>query len=224
MQWQAAHPDSKVPRVNIQPFLFDYAILESEGSMWGLVRWANSMLCYNFGPITLGLPLIRYSDCQDYSVTLFHFLAFAFDVWLVWKLLRALKNNEKTLSSSPTVATIRSIFSKKISAGLSGLFCLLVTLVTLGTFFIGGTTDYFFVAHVQPLVLPVTQVDSRLIEWVLPRITIDPTEIIWKPDDKTMHIDADLADKSTDWVKYFKDNGKGFLPTVHSLRFASLPS
>ena len=224
MQWQEAHPGGKVPRVNLQPFLFDYAILESEGPMWGLVRWANSMLCYNFGPITLGLLLIRYSDCQDYSVTIFHFLAFTFDVWLVWKLRRALKNNEKTLSSSPTVATIRSRFSKKISAGLSGLFCLLVVLVTLGTFFIGGTTDYFFVTYVQPLVKPVTQVDSRLIEWGLPRITIDPTEIIWKPDDKAMHIDADLADKSTDWVKYFKDNGKGFLPTVHSLRFARLPS
>ena len=28
MQWQDAHPGGKVPRVNIQPFLFDYAILE----------------------------------------------------------------------------------------------------------------------------------------------------------------------------------------------------
>ena len=69
MQWQKAYPERKVPREDIQPFLFDYAILESEGPMWGLVRWANNLLCYNFGPITLGLVLIRYSDCQDWSVT-----------------------------------------------------------------------------------------------------------------------------------------------------------
>jgi len=237
MQWQAAHPGGKVPRVNIQPFLFDYAILESEGPMWGLVRWANSMLCYNFGPITLGLLLIRYSDCQDYSVTIFHFLAFAFDVWLVWKLLQALKNNEKTISSSPTVATIRSRFSKNISAGLSSLFCLLVFMITLETVLVGGTPNNFFEVHVQPVLQPVEKVilavnywlpnlnfATRPIEWVLPRIAIDPNETVWKPDDKAMHMDADLADKSTDWVKYFNENGKGFLSTVHSLRFASLPS
>ncbi len=91
MRWQETHPDGKVPRTSIRPFLFDYAVLEKEGQMLRLVKMANNLLCYNFAPITLGLLLIRYSDSQDWPVTLFvHFPAFVFDAWLAWKLRLAL--------------------------------------------------------------------------------------------------------------------------------------
>lgn len=62
MQWQKLHPGDIVPRQYIYPFLFDYAILEQGSRFQRLVKFANSLLCYNLAPITLGLLLIRFSD------------------------------------------------------------------------------------------------------------------------------------------------------------------
>ncbi len=132
-------------------------------------------------------------------------------------------------------------------------------LVTLTTVLIGGTSDKYFVSHVQPTVQQVTKLQSEMInwvpldelfgrdfniigntfifyeawwkpammvisrplEWLLPRIVVDPTETIWKPDEKAIQTEAKLA-HATDWVEYFDKYGKGFQSATHSLRFAEL--
>ncbi len=263
MRWQEAHPGGKVPRIYIQPFLFDFAILENEGQMARLVRWANSLLSYNFAPITLALLLIRFSDRQDWAVTVFHYRAFVFDVWLTWKLSLGLKDNQNP-QANPTSATCRGFFRDIFRKRQHGLCCVLVSCEALLTVLVGGTTDNIFVAYVQPLALPVAEVSSKLINWVssdsdaiydadsrilkisffeeyiqplwkpmmrfvtrpiewfLPRIAIDPAEVIWKPDEKAIEIVAKLAG-SKDWFKYFNESGKGFQLPVISLRLASFP-
>jgi len=164
MRWQEATLGGKVSRSSIQPFLFDFAILEKEGQMVRWVGWANSLLCYNFAPITLGLLLIRFSDIQNPLVTVWHYLAFFFDVWLVWKLRMALHDNKNT-KAPPTIASIRLFFQDIPRHGLRGVFGFLILFETLLTVSIGGTPDDYFVANVQPLVQPITQLELKLEEW-----------------------------------------------------------
>ncbi|MEQ1528046.1 MAG: pentapeptide repeat-containing protein [Methylococcales bacterium] len=232
MRWQEAHPNGKVPRSSIQPFLFDYSILEKEGQMVRLVSWANNLLCYNFAPITLGILLIRFSDIQEPSITIFHYLAFVFDSWLVWKLRLAIKDNNN-IHEPPSVATIRGFISDIPREGLRGRFGFLVFFLTLDAVLVGWASRDQFVNYVQPLFARSSTVTNKNEPWVirhilelfLPRIAIDPSESVWQPDVKAQEIDAKLADSDTnDWVKYFNENGKGFLPTAISLRLASLPS
>ena len=164
MQWQNA-AGGKVLRRSIQPFLFDYAILENEGQMKRWVGCANSLLCYNFAPITLGLLLIRFSDFQYPLVTIWHYLAFIIDVWLVWKLRRGLIDNEN-LKKSLTKTSFKLFFLDTKRYGLRGVFGLLILFETLLTVCIGWTTDDFFVANIQPLVQPITQLEFKLENWL----------------------------------------------------------
>ena len=66
MRWQQAHPNGTVPRSRLNPFLFDFAILEQNSGFRSWVLWANTILCYNLAPITLALLLFRYADWQDF--------------------------------------------------------------------------------------------------------------------------------------------------------------
>ena len=151
------------------------------------VGWANSLLCYNFAPITLGLLLIRFSDIQNPLVTVWHYLAFIFDVWLVWKLRLALHDNKNT-KAPPTIASIRLFFRDITRHGLRGIFGFWILFETLLTVSIGGTPDDYFVAHVQPLVRNISGLD-----WIFPSIEIDPSEVVWKPDKNALETEAKLA-------------------------------
>jgi hypothetical protein len=175
------------------------------------------LLCYNFAPITLGLLLIRFSDIQNSLVTVWHYLAFFFDVWLVWKLRLALKDNENN-KVEPTIASIRLFFRDITRHGLRGVFGFLILFETLLTVSIGGTRNNVFVQNVQPFVIYISG-----LGWIFPSIEIDPSEVIWKPDKNALETEAKIAGYNDDWRKYFEEHGKGFLPATTSLRFARLP-
>lgn len=248
MRWQEAHHNGLVPRSSIYPFLFDYAILERNTQLLRWVNWANSLLCYNLSPITLGLLLIRYSDRQDFQVTAWHCLAFVFDSYLVWKLRLAMEDN-KQAEPLHTRLPFWRFCTDSFRYGLRGVFGALILSETLVTWMIGGTSDVYFVKYVQPwaqpisnMVLPSTSIHdafgdvggfqsditptiqtySRSIEWLLPRLTINADETVWKPDKNELEATAMFAGYK-DWVKYFNQHGKGFQTTCKSLRLASLP-
>ena len=242
MRWKDAHPGGTVPRSRIQPFLFDYATLESGSLLERWVRWANTLLVLNLAPITLGLLLLRYTDRQDGWVTLWHYLAFVFDTYLVWKLRLAFEHNK-----SPDAPPPRRHFWKEIPKhglrGVFGLFLIFETLLTLCTAWLPsnaflntilpfarateelegdiakGLLDF---AENRKVNMPVWlkdfldtfngSKDTGLGSWVLPRIAITPSEKVWTPDVKTLEIEAKLAGE-TDWVKYFNKQGLGFLPS-----------
>ena len=238
-----------MPRKFIYPFLFDYAILEQGSQFQRLVKIANSLLCYNLAPITLGLLLIRFSDQQDFTITLWHYLAFMFDSYLVWKIHVSLKHNEQ-LKGKTEIAmcwTGKSWHSLKQSFKYIcyGAFILLISFEMILTGLISSTSDEFFVRHVQPWVQPnvdmqfltvygnsieatnfwqdiYTLIGSRPIEWFLPHIKIKPSEVIWKPDVKELEAVAKLAGQP-DWVKYFNEQGMGFRSESPNLRFIHLP-
>ncbi len=238
MRWKQAHPNGIIPRSSIYPFLFDYAILEDKSQLQFWVHWANNLLCYNFAPITLGLLLIRFSDRQEFAITAWHYMFFVFDIYLVWKLCLAMKDNEQI--TSPTVSSrwwLRcwEFCTHGFHYRLRGLFGLLILLETLLTGLISWTSDNHFVKYVQPWVQPISTdqskptfqsppvVQSTLIEWLLPRIAINRNDIIWTPNSKVLEDTAKLENFGDDWVKYFNEQGTGFIPAPNSLRLVRLP-
>ncbi len=247
MQWQAAHMGGQVPRKFIYPFLFDYAILEQGSQFQRLVKIANSLLCYNLAPITLGLLLIRFSDRQDWLTTLWHYVAFVFDGWLMWRLKAAMRHH--VAQEKKTEKPVQTLLKRFVLASKSGLtffvgalFSLLVLGETLLTLAIGASPDAVFVEHIQPKIQPLTKINplnvnnskgenkwlSRLeqaianpMEWLLPRIVINPADKVWQPDVRALETSAKLAGYS-DWVKYFHEKGTGFRPEPTSLRLIKL--
>ena len=255
MRWQQAHPDGTVPRSRLNPFLFDYAILEQNSGFRNWVLWANNILCYNLAPITLALLLFRYADRQDFPVTVWHYTAFVVDSYLVWRLRKALSNNKKPDISehnrslpagsagilpaemvanmttkegneNPTLAQAvpekrGSGLTRKLWDGTVTLFFLVVSAELALSYLIAGTDDDTFNRHVISWAKSLSNKNSRPIEWVLPRIKIEPTETVWQADDKALKIEAELAGESN-WVKYFNEQGHGFRPDPTSLRLVDL--
>lgn len=212
MCWKRAHCDGVVPRSSIYPFLFDYAILEGKSQLLYWTRWANNLLCYNFGPITLGLLLIRFSDYQDFSITTWHYLAFVFDSYLVWKLRLAMTDNEQPnppTDTSPWWLRCWRFCTQGFHHKLRGMFGILMLLETMFTLLvIGIDSDNFFKYVHLPYNIP---------EWLLPRIAINAEDNVWdgNPNSKELG-DEDVNEESF---------SKGYFnPPTMSLRFIRLPT
>ena len=222
MRWQEAHPGGVVPRSRLHPFLFDYAILERSGQFLGLVKWANYLLCIEFAPLTLGLMLIRYTDRQDVLVTAWHGFAFVLDNWLVWKMNLAMEEN-RYLEPPPATVSSRWAWASQSWCFLRNTFnplSMVVLFEFLLTLLIAGIDGDYFVVYVQPWAQVLKEKKQEIL---LPRIAIDPSEIVWRPDVNTLKATAKLAGQD-DWVKYFNEHGKGFQPAIgSSLRLLSLP-
>ena len=277
MRWQQAHPNNIVPRSRLNPFLFDFAILETNSGFRSWVLWANNILCYNLAPITLALLLFRYADRQDFPVTLWHYTAFVFDSYLVWRLRKALLANEqpelvilrhyRKLDKMPLHYCILRRFPKKLLEAKNeisnsywfiilrralrnliirlwkgllsfivhfvefvrgsltyrphGIVGFIVLLELVLSFLIAGIDDDTFNRHVLSWAKSLSNKNSRPIEWILPRIKIEPTETVWQADEQALKIEAELAGE-TNWAKYFNEQGKGFRPDPSSLRLVYL--
>lgn len=64
LAWQAAYPGKQVPRALIEPFLYDYALLENDGQLTKAVRFFSRVLFLFLAPIVLltfygALPIIK---------------------------------------------------------------------------------------------------------------------------------------------------------------------
>ncbi len=82
-QWARCYPDKQPPRVLLQAFIFDFAMLERGATFHTITRWSARLLCYTLGPITIGILLWRFTDYQDVSFTLIHMVAFLASTALV---------------------------------------------------------------------------------------------------------------------------------------------
>ncbi len=84
-QWARSYPDQQPPRVLLQAFIFDFAMLERDALFYTITRWSARLLCYTLGPITIGILLWRFTDYQDVFFTLIHMVAFvASTVLVIW--------------------------------------------------------------------------------------------------------------------------------------------
>jgi uncharacterized protein YjbI with pentapeptide repeats len=250
MVWQRLQNNQQVPRSHIFPFLFDYATLEHGSQFHWLVQVANSVLCYNLAPITLGLLLIRFSDRQDFTVTLWHFLCVVVDSYLVWQFRQALRRNEQLANKQPTaISTDFWVLNawKFLLRGIRNagyvLFCLLILFETLLTGFIGASESELFVKQVLPRIQTVltggalssikpkildyeVRLDRLLIrpvEWLLPHINIEPSDKVWNPDLAKLELEAKLIDEK-DWRNIFNTRRMGLQLSGRMLRFAGLSS
>ncbi|MFZ4703540.1 MAG: pentapeptide repeat-containing protein, partial [Candidatus Methylumidiphilus sp.] len=264
MRWQQAQPGGVVPRSRVFPFLFDFAILETQSGFRNLVLWANNILCYNLAPLTLALLLFRFADRQDFPVTFWHYVCFVVDCYLVWRLRKALMHNAKQeepsliwLTALPpakpnavelntkfwvrpfpkgglwgilikpflTVWRLVVYFTEFVIGSFRyrphGLIRLIVLAEVLITYAIAGPDDATFNRVVLKPAQAWANKNSRSAEWVLPRIKIDPNDIVWQADEKSLKIEAEMAGE-TNWVKYFDEKGKGFRPDPNSLRLVVL--
>ena len=219
MRWQAAHPSQTVPRARIQPFIFDFAELETDSQFALFVRWANTLLCLNLAPITLGLLLWRYTDRQEAWATGWHLLAFSFDLFLVWKLRVALKHNR------PPVTPCRSWRRVFVPFRFVIWWAFVLFIVVEAGFacFVSESSSEQFLAWGLPVAQKLDAWGEKIASLLLPRIAIDPSETVWKPDDKALEIEAKMAGEA-DWVNYFNEHGTGFRPSTKHLRFAKLPA
>lgn len=83
-QWVRCYPNEQPPRVLLQAFLFDFAMLEERKATFNtLTRWFARLLCYSLGPITIGILLWRFTSYQDGFFTFMHVAAFLTSTALV---------------------------------------------------------------------------------------------------------------------------------------------
>ncbi len=227
MCWRQAHPGGVVPRSRVFPFLFDFAILETESGYRNLVLWANNILCYNLAPLTLALLLFRFADRQDFPVTFWHYVCFVVDCYLVWRLRKALvlnarveepyQDDEQATEKSENIAEFVFGSFRHWPHGFVGLIVLGEMLLCYA---IATPDDETFSRSV---LLKINEGLGSIgpIEWVLPRIKIDPNDTVWQADDNRMKIEAELVGEAN-WAKYFNEKGKGFRPDPKSLRLVDL--
>lgn len=84
VSWRNAHPGQQVSRAMIAPFLYDYALLEKEGRLTGLVGFFAGFLFVYFAPFVLMVILWRFSDYQSWPITAWHSLLFLLDVTVIF--------------------------------------------------------------------------------------------------------------------------------------------
>jgi uncharacterized protein YjbI with pentapeptide repeats len=251
MRWKDAHPAEIVPRSRIQAFLFDYALLETGSQMERWVRWSNSLLVLNLAPITLGLILWRYSDRQDGWVSVWHLISFAIDNYLVWKFRLAIEHEQSPripLVNRKNWLEFHKyglrgwfgfflVFETLLTTGTAWLPSEIFIDTILGFAYktenleLDSTNWLLNLTRNKSISLPnwfenylntfKHTNNSRLASLILPRIEIEPKEVIWKPDRSILESEAKLSGES-DWVKYFYSQGDGFRPSTLNLRMAHL--
>ena len=63
--WRNASTNQLIPRSNIYPFIFDFAMLDESSVLINITRLVNQIVIFWSGPITLLLILWRFTDYQS---------------------------------------------------------------------------------------------------------------------------------------------------------------
>ena len=197
--WRSAYQGQPVPRALIEPFLYDYAVLEVDGELTKPVRFFARILFLFLAPIALLTFLWRFSDYQSMGITAWHFAVLALDLLIVAYFQRAILGRWQI----PTVGW-----------GVLMLAIIQTTLVGLVT---------------QDKGTFVWQTEKRILAWqpiksmtsaLLPRISIDPYTSLTL-DDKPLKMQM-AYENETNFAKWFKEKGQGLDLRGRSLRGASL--
>ncbi len=213
MQWRYAFPNACVPRSQVHAFLFDFAVLERDTSMATILHAINAFLCLYLGPVTLALVLWRMTDYQDAGLTSLHTVVFLINCMLVWKTSRGFRANASAppenmqrcegaalQTAHPTILPSKTMYNGQVSWArwlLRGLIllCMLfvLTQAALGIAIAKLPSEQFgrwFGA--MPSTRPVT-LGGHVLEMMLPRLNIDPSDIIFEVNEGKMKTLAELA-------------------------------
>ncbi|MBI3230710.1 MAG: pentapeptide repeat-containing protein [Burkholderiales bacterium] len=244
MQWRYAFPDAKVPRSRVHAFLFDFAVLERNTPMASLLHGINAFLCLYLGPVTLALVLWRMTDYQDAGLTVLHTLAFLSNCLLVWKTTRGFRANAEApaenltqwgdampcsgtngVSNANTPSTRVpaprqwSRWSLRVLTTLCMLFVL--AQATLGIAIAKLSSEQYGKWFGNMPSNRPTNFSGYLQELMLPRLNIDPSDLLFEVNDAKTKALAELAGQK-DWVTWFHSAGLGLDLRQRSLRGAQL--
>ena len=92
--WANACPDN-VPRHRIQPFIFDFALLERDGRLTGMVRFFTYLLVLWLTPFTLLMILWRMTDFQELWLTGWHYFVFLVDMLIICRFCETLAGKQE---------------------------------------------------------------------------------------------------------------------------------
>lgn len=251
LQWRVAFPGKEVPRSLIHAFLFDFATLDSHGSLAKLVRWTSVVLCFYFGPITLAAVLWKMAKYQSVPITVWHMAAFTFNLYLVSAARKALLKNESAEREPfehatvvvPTMLTGRapeatedgsrnSQASKPqrvsgVARTLRNSAKLLFALVVLAE---GGLSIAMSALPSDAYLycfqwVPTGYRSSQLMHFAnlfVPRLFVNRNEVVFEIDEAEQKTVA-ASQHQSDWAKWFIRYGNGMDLSGRSLRAAQLP-
>ena len=83
IKWRESKTNKRIQRVLIQPFIYDFSVLDGESNFRWFVRLFTNFLFLYFSPILLIILLWRFSSYQSMEFSFFHFLIVIIDLFFV---------------------------------------------------------------------------------------------------------------------------------------------
>ncbi len=212
--WKDSHPDKRVVRSSLYPFIFDYAILDETSVFSHLTKLVNQIVIFWSGPLTILLIMWRFTDYQSVGVTLWHFICLCANLWLVARCREVVFSSDFCKSTFKTITfkgalhylclifswPVRDLKSNSISnsIGIAIWCCATLQLALL----IVINVSKFHPVQVQRFNLP---------EFMLARIKVEPNENLLALDEKSLRFQYELDDRdfsSLNLEKLIESDGK----------------
>ncbi|EJL76929.1 putative low-complexity protein [Polaromonas sp. CF318] len=229
-----------VPTSRINPFIFDFASLGGSTSFFPWVKAINSFLCFYSAPLLIVLLMWRFADYQSGAVLCMHLLALWIDVYFVSKARAAFVITTKggdpsgdTASRFLRVRGVIQFFNAPFSAGPDSyysvlwgvcLFVVMLKVLVCWDVFVRDWDASFLRRYAAPVLMEIpddrTQVNDLF--GLLPRIAIDKTDVLFRPDVARMKLQSELIGGKR-WETEFEGRGMSLDLRGRSLRYLSVP-
>jgi Pentapeptide repeats (8 copies) len=196
--WRNSHPNQKVIRSSLYPFIFDNAILDEASVFIGLTKLVNQIVIFWSGPLTILLILWRFTDYQSLGVTFWHFICLCANLWLVSRCRRVIFSSDHNKSTLKT-STFKSILMHSLL-----IFSWHVRNINKNTFsnFIG--ISIWCCATLQLVLLVIIYISTfhpveiqrfKMPEFMFARINVEPNENLLALDEKNLRFQYELDDR-----------------------------
>ena len=219
--WRDSYSGYAVPRALIEPFLYDFAVLEEQGQLTKSVRFFARALFLYLSPVALLAFLWRFSDYQNLWISTWHFLVLIVDVFIIGYFQRAVQAHRLlpgTVWGLILLAAIQTGFVSYVT--LTNGTLLWDAGLRFTNFIDDNFIDDFETKNVVSKYTIKHYFPSPIKSLLLPRISIDPY-VSLTLDDKLLRVQM-AFDGETDFPKWLTEKGKGLDLRNRSLKGAEL--
>ena len=91
-KWSKSFYNQQVPRNLIQPFLYDFFVLEKDSKFYRYIRVFSSIVFIYLAPISLIAFLVRFGNYQSIWITSFHFIILCLDYFFISIFLKSIEH------------------------------------------------------------------------------------------------------------------------------------
>lgn len=215
--WRNASTNQLIPRSNIYPFIFDFAMLDESSVLINITRLVNQIVIFWSGPITLLLILWRFTDYQSLNVTLWHFICLFANLWLVSRCRQVIfgSNSEKILKTQLKHLShwtklicftknkfnyflcvftwcIKGTFKQSVSNAIGMIVWLSSIMQLLMLLIIKMPYDQIVLGTPYEYILHI----QELPEFFIPRINIDPNINLLELDKDSLRFQYELGEET----------------------------